>query len=77
MFFLGGRGVVAGWGRGGDNGAMLGFFDESGDPGLQVGGGSSRFFVAALVTFAEDFESPGLRPADGCAAGRAAAAGWV
>lgn len=36
---------------------MLGFFDESGDPGLKVGGGSSRFFVAALVTFAEDGEA--------------------
>ena len=33
---------------------MLGFFDESGDPGLQVERGSTRFFVTALVTFAED-----------------------
>ena len=49
--------MVAGLGRDGDNGRMLGFFDESGDPGLQVGRGSSRFFVAALVTFAEDEEA--------------------
>lgn len=34
---------------------MLGFFDESGDPGLKVGEGSSRYFVVVLVTFeAED-----------------------
>lgn len=36
---------------------MLGFFDESGDPGLKVGGGSSRFFVVAWVTFAEEEEA--------------------
>ena len=36
---------------------MLGFFDEAGDPGLKVGGGSSRFFVVALVTFAEEEEA--------------------
>lgn len=33
---------------------MLGFFDESGDPGLKIGGGSSRYFVVALVTFDDD-----------------------
>ena len=42
---------------GGDNDQMLGFFDESGDPGLKVEDGSSRFFVTALVTFAEDGEA--------------------
>ena len=36
---------------------MLGFFDESGDPGLKLDSGSSRFFVAALVTFADDAEA--------------------
>lgn len=36
---------------------MLGFFDEAGDPGLKVGDGSSRFFVVALVTFAEEEEA--------------------
>lgn len=36
---------------------MLGFFDEAGDPGLKVGDGSSRFFVVALVTFAEEDEA--------------------
>ena len=36
---------------------MLGFFDEAGDPGLKVGGGSSRFFVVALVTFAAEEEA--------------------
>ncbi len=33
---------------------MLGFFDESGDPGLKIGRGSSRYFVTALVTFEDD-----------------------
>ena len=33
---------------------MLGFFDESGDPGLKVSNRSSRYFVVALVTFDED-----------------------
>ena len=33
---------------------MLGFFDESGDPGLKTGDGSSRYFVVALVTFDDD-----------------------
>lgn len=32
------------------------FLDESGDPGLKIDGSSSRFFVMALVTFAEDAE---------------------
>ncbi len=32
------------------------FLDESGDPGLKINGGSSRFFVMALVTFADDAE---------------------
>ena len=36
---------------------MLGFFDESGDPGLKIDSGSSRFFVVALVTFADDAEA--------------------
>ena len=36
---------------------MLGFFDESGDPGLKIDRGSSRFFVVALVTFDEDAEA--------------------
>ena len=38
---------------------MLGFFDESGDPGLKIDRGSSRYFVVALVTFAEN--EPALR----------------
>ena len=33
------------------------FLDESGDPGLKIDGGSSRFFVMALVTFADDAEA--------------------
>ena len=33
---------------------MLGFFDESGDTGLKIGNGSSRYFVVALVTFDDD-----------------------
>ena len=33
---------------------MLGFFDESGDPGLKIGRGSSRYFVTVLVTFEDD-----------------------
>ena len=36
---------------------MLGFLDESGDTGLKIGSGSSRFFVAALVTFGDDAEA--------------------
>ena len=36
---------------------MLGFFDESGDPGLKVGRGSSRYFVAAIVTFVDESEA--------------------
>ena len=36
---------------------MLGFFDESGDPGLKVGQGSSRYFVAALVSFKDEIEA--------------------
>ena len=39
------------------NRPMLGFFDESGDPGLKVGRGSSRYFVVALVTFDDDDEA--------------------
>ena len=39
------------------NRAMLGFFDESGDPGLKIAAGSSRYFVVALVTFADDDEA--------------------
>ena len=30
------------------------FLDESGDPGLKINNGSSRFFVMALVTFSAD-----------------------
>ena len=41
----------------GHNCPMLGFFDESGDPGLKIDSGSSRFFVVALVTFADDAEA--------------------
>ena len=33
------------------------FLDESGDPGLKINIASSRFFVAALVTFADDAEA--------------------
>ena len=33
------------------------FLDESGDPGLKIDSGSSRFFVMALVTFAADAEA--------------------
>lgn len=36
---------------------MLGFFDESGDPGLKVGQGSSKYLVAALVTFVDEREA--------------------
>lgn len=36
---------------------MLGFFDESGDPGLRIGQGSSRYFVVSLVTFTDDVEA--------------------
>ncbi len=43
--------------RGIHNRPMLGFFDESGDPGLKVGQGSSRYFVVALVTFNDDDEA--------------------
>lgn len=39
------------------NSPMLGFFDESGDPGLKIDAGSSRFFVVALVTFDADDEA--------------------
>ena len=36
---------------------MLGFLDESGDTGLKIAAGSSRFFVVALVTFGDDAEA--------------------
>ena len=36
---------------------MLGFFDESGDPGLKTDHGSSRYFVVALVTFSDNSEA--------------------
>ena len=36
---------------------MLGFFDESGDPGLKTDSGSSRYFVVALVTFSDNEEA--------------------
>ena len=36
---------------------MLGFLDESGDTGLKIGSGSSRYFVVALVTFEDDSEA--------------------
>lgn len=36
---------------------MLCFVDESGDTGLKVGKGSSRFFTVALVLFAENEEA--------------------
>lgn len=36
---------------------MLGFLDESGDTGLKVASGSSRFFVVALVVFDDDNEA--------------------
>ena len=36
---------------------MLGFLDESGDTGLKVTRGSSRYFVVALVTFDDDAEA--------------------
>ena len=36
---------------------MLGFFDESGDTGLKIFSGSSRYFVAALVTFDDEKEA--------------------
>jgi hypothetical protein len=39
------------------NRAMLGFFDESGDTGLKINSGSSRYFAVALVTFADDDEA--------------------
>ena len=56
---------------------MLGFFDEAGDPGLKVGGGSSRFFVAALVTFAEEEEALGCdRRIDGLRAELRLSAGY-
>lgn len=36
---------------------MLIFIDESGDPGLKVGAGSSRHFTIALVVFEDDEEA--------------------
>ena len=36
---------------------MLGFFDESGDPGLKTDSGSSLYFVVALVTFSDNEEA--------------------
>ena len=36
---------------------MLGFIDESGDPGIKVGQGSSRYFVTAMVTFEDASEA--------------------
>ena len=40
-----------------NNAPMLGFLDESGDTGLKVARGSSRFLVMALVTFDDDAEA--------------------
>lgn len=36
---------------------MLVFLDESGDPGMKLNRGSSRYFVVALVTFASNEEA--------------------
>jgi len=36
---------------------MLAFIDESGDPGLKIGGGSSRYFTIALVVFEDKNEA--------------------
>ncbi len=36
---------------------MLIFIDESGDPGLKIGQGSSKFFIVALVVFEENDEA--------------------
>lgn len=36
---------------------MLVFIDESGDPGLKIGKGSSKYFTVALVVFQENAEA--------------------
>ena len=36
---------------------MLMFIDESGDPGLKVGQGSSKYFIVALVAFEDRDEA--------------------
>jgi hypothetical protein len=36
---------------------MLVFVDESGDPGLQLDHGSSRYFIVTIVLFEEDDEA--------------------
>ena len=36
---------------------MLIFIDESGDPGLKIDAGSSRYFVIALVAFDDHDEA--------------------
>ena len=36
---------------------MLMFIDESGDPGLKVGSGSSKYFIVALVAFEDHDEA--------------------
>jgi hypothetical protein len=36
---------------------MLVFIDESGDPGLKIGAGSSKYFVVALVAFEDSDEA--------------------
>jgi|688.fasta_scaffold76384_3 hypothetical protein len=36
---------------------MLAFIDESGDPGLKIGKGSTKYFVLSMVYFEEDQEA--------------------
>ena len=36
---------------------MLVFIDESGDSGLKINNGSSRYFAVSLVIFADDNEA--------------------
>ncbi len=36
---------------------MLVFIDESGDPGLNIEGGSSKYFIVALVAFDDHDEA--------------------
>lgn len=39
---------------------MLVFLDESGDPGLKIIQGSSRYFVIALVVFQDEEETTAI-----------------
>ncbi|MBI4351223.1 MAG: DUF3800 domain-containing protein [Elusimicrobia bacterium] len=39
---------------------MLVFLDESGDPGLKIVQGSSRYFVIALVAFQDEEETQAI-----------------